>query len=486
MRVSRAELTDLEPIGRGGRGHVFSVSHFRLRNDPTALAYKEFISDETTQGVSAQDVVEFRGGLSADERAHLDAMTVWPRAVVEDDGGKVCGLLMPLLPQKFFREMIDSDTGQRAPKPLDFQWLIAKEVTRREAEIDLPDIDRAQRLFLLARLTYVIGWLHKLGWVYGDLSFKNAVFALDPPSVMLIDCDGAAALANRLRLQYSTPFWNPPEVPIKDSAEGATLLDEQPALQSDMSDSYKLGLAILRCLTPGKGASQRRDPSALGDMLDAEGKALIAAALETKPGVRPTAKQLYAYLRKITLPLVAIPVVHDARLVNAFRLRGQSARIDWRIARAARVTIRVGNDEVGDVEYAADESGFDFIADKSGPVSVVASNSYGKVTARIGELTVYELPPFGLDLGALPVPEIRDIDGFTAEPLTAAIMGPPDNRLEFPRVPEIDPPDPLAPLPVLRIDDAVVEVSSAMTELVMNAGTEYLDQLRGMMGGDVG
>ena len=31
-------------------------------------------------------------------------------------------------------------------------------------------------------------------WVYGDLSFKNAAFAIRPPRMILLDCDGAADL----------------------------------------------------------------------------------------------------------------------------------------------------------------------------------------------------------------------------------------------------------------------------------------------------
>ena len=47
---------------------------------------------------------------------------------------------------------------------------------------------------LLAQLVYDVARLHKQGWVYGDLSFKNAAFAISPPRMILLDCDGAADL----------------------------------------------------------------------------------------------------------------------------------------------------------------------------------------------------------------------------------------------------------------------------------------------------
>ena len=40
-------------------------------------------------------------------------------------------------------------------------------------------------------------------------------------------------------------------------------------MQDKATDVYKLGLAILRCLNPGKGAATMRDPSRVAGKLDA-------------------------------------------------------------------------------------------------------------------------------------------------------------------------------------------------------------------------
>ena len=141
-------------------------------------------------------------------------------------------------------------------------WLVSSAEQRTAAQVDFGDISRTDRLVMLAQLAYVIGWLHKHGWVFGDLSFSNAVFALNPPRILLLDCDGAAALAKRGRKQSSTPFWDPPECPIEEPPGG-----RKQDRQDDVTDVYKLGLAVLRCLTPGKGASSSRNLSRLGPSL---------------------------------------------------------------------------------------------------------------------------------------------------------------------------------------------------------------------------
>ena len=109
---------------------------------------------------------------------------------------------------------------------------------------------------LLAQLVYEVARLHKQDWVYGDLSFKNAAFAIDPPRMILLDCDGAADLHNQSRQQSHSLGWDPPECAKRNVQDKAT-------------DVYKLGLAILRCLNPGKGAATMRDPGRVAGKLDA-------------------------------------------------------------------------------------------------------------------------------------------------------------------------------------------------------------------------
>ena len=236
MKVRKAKLGQLTFLAEGGFGKVFRVNEFTLPGDKTPLAYKEFTADHAAQARSARGAVAFRERLDPAERAELDYYCAWPRALVQDVRGAVCGLLMPLIPNEFFCQLADADSGQMTSRPREMGWLIASAAQRREAQIDLREVDHTERLLLLAHLVYAIGRLHKHGWVFGDLSFKNAVFTLDPPRVMLLDCDGAADLADTGRKQSSTPYWDPPECPIR-AAPGQR---RQQDLQDSVTDNYKL------------------------------------------------------------------------------------------------------------------------------------------------------------------------------------------------------------------------------------------------------
>jgi hypothetical protein len=110
--------------------------------------------------------------------------------------------------------------------------------------VDIRNIDKTERLILLTKLACAIGLLHQHDWVFGNLNFSNVAFALDPPRLMLIDCDNAAALADLRRRQPSTVFWDPPECPIIPRSTKW----RQQELQDTVTDVYKLALAILRCL----------------------------------------------------------------------------------------------------------------------------------------------------------------------------------------------------------------------------------------------
>lgn len=435
MKVSRADLGPLTPLAQGAFGKVFRANAFTLAGDPTALAFKEFTVDEAVQARAARAAVEFRTSLSPADRADLDRFSAWPRALVTD-GRDVCGLLMPLIPKEFFCQLIDADSGDMTEKPREMDWLIASQQQRLAARIDLGELDDTERLILMAQLVYIIGRLHKHGWVFGDLSFRNVVFAVDPLRVMLIDCDGAAALADPSRKQFSTPFWDPPECP----ATLASGQQRQQELQDAVTDTYKLGLAILRCLRPGKGASSTRAVSRLASTLDQEGTDLVTRALSADRDLRPTAKDLYVYLKRVVAPKIMPPEMVLARLATPFRPRGMDVSIEWHIRNAAELTIFAGNGLEQDVDLAMNPQGYSFRPAESGPVSIEARNRFGAVRADLGELNLYELPPFSIDLNYLPRPQVPALDAFSPEPLMATFAGRPlisVGTAEVPRVPSL-------------------------------------------------
>jgi hypothetical protein len=483
VRVRKQDLGPLTFLAEGGFGKVFRAAAFTLPGDADPLAYKEFTVDRAGQARSAQAAVAFRAGLSPQEHAELDRFTAWPRGLVTE-GKDVCGLLMPLIPKEFFCRLADPQTGQMTSKPREMQWLIASQSQRAAAKIDLGPVDRTERLILMAQLVYTVGWLHRRGWVFGDISFLNVVFAVKPLRLMLIDCDGAAALTNRARKQSSTPFWDPPECPIQPPPGQR----RQQELQDQVTDTYKLGLAILRCLTPGRGASSDRMVSRLAGELDQEGKDLVACSLSADRRARPAAKDLYLYLRRVLAPVTAPPEVMMARLTTPFRLRGQDVHVEWQLGQAAELTISAGNSLRIEVDPGKHPRGYTFRPDESGPVHIEVRNRFGSASVDLGEVTLYELPPFHVGLNYLPRPQVPALAAFCPAPGVATAARPllAVGAANMPKVPSLNtlelvgslaPPGlPAVGLP--HVADAVADASAAVTGLILREGEDFASSLR--------
>ena len=456
VQVRSAALGQLSLLAESESGRIFRADGFHLPGDPTQLVYKQFTGERAEQARSAQAAIAFRAELSPAERAELDYYSMWPRALVEDASGSVCGVLMPLIPEEYFCRQIDPDSGQVTTKPREMSWLIARAEQREAAQIDLPEVDATVRLILLAQLVYAIGQLHKYGWVFGNLSFTKVVFALDPPRLMVLDCDGAAAMADARRKQFSTPYWDPPECLIQPLPRE----QRQQKLQDEMTDSYKLGLAILRCLTPGRGASTARSVRRLNGELNADGIGLVDRALSADRDRRPTAKEMYGYLCRILSTRIALPEVAFARLATPYCLRSQDARIEWKLEKAANVTVSVGDSLTRQVDPAAHPNGCVFRPDESGPVSIEVRNRFGTVSMDLGEVTLHNL-----SLESLPIPEIR-LEAIFLEPMRAVLATVPRVGAGFLEMPALNTVDLMESL----IADIPSTVISGMLELRSSAG----------------
>ena len=132
------------------------------------------------------------------------------------------GFIMPLIPGDFFFEMTYARTGHKTTELRDLKWLNA--TGKQLAANGLPaDVDYVERLALLAQLVYCVARLHKHGWIFGDISFSNAAYAINPPRMVLLDCDGATSVAHAaLRPAVSTFGWEPPECAQLNVATKAT------------------------------------------------------------------------------------------------------------------------------------------------------------------------------------------------------------------------------------------------------------------------
>jgi hypothetical protein len=483
MRVRKASLGQLKQLSEGGFGKVYRVDEkmYRLPGDPAPLAYKEFTSEVQEQAQAAERAVQFREQMRPRDRADLDEHAVWPRALVEDQAGVIIGLLMPLILPDFFFRGPDPDTGQMSDRPRGIEWLFTDAAYRAAAQVDIPDIDMIERLIVLGKLVYAIGRLHKLSWVFGDISGKNAVFALEPPRILLLDCDGAAPIADQGRNQGNTPTWEPPESMVSPPPGQP----KQHILQTPDTDVYKLGLAIVRGLTE---AMQARKPDALagGNLLDPPGFLLVARTLDANPHLRPTAKELYTCLQGIVAARARPPEVTFARVRKPFMLRGQGAWIDWQIKNATAVTVWAAGQQHR-VDLAQYPDGFPFKPVDSGPVRLTVTNRLGSLPYDLGEITLYELPSYSVNLGTLPTPWIPDLPPFSLKSLGPVLDRVPAVQLpELPPVPSLqtyDLIDTLMKGTVLsvrlpRFAEAVLDASRAVADLIWDDAVQRAEATR--------
>jgi len=278
--LARSELGELgQQLGSGGQATVFLVPELTLPDAAGSLVFKQYKGDQVSpHGLRA--IVGVRSRLDADDQRRLDSIAAWPVRVVRD-AGRICGVVMPLIPDSFFQERT-LPTGRRSRDPREVQNLfVDPELADR---LGMPRLSMSERMAVCRDLAAGLALLHRHGVVFGDVNAKNELFRVRPePMVMFVDCDavrirGSAAVVRQL----NAPDWNPPE--------GAVL--------TQATDLYKLGLFIIRTLNPGPQASVARDPRRVFDRLDPEGKALVTAAVGEIPSARPSAATWRAYFAK--------------------------------------------------------------------------------------------------------------------------------------------------------------------------------------------
>jgi hypothetical protein len=426
MRLRKPDLGPLTKINEGGFGVVYSAPHYRIPGDPTTpLAYKEFIKDVAEQAQTAERSVLFRGQLHPNDRADLDRRAVWPRALV-DDRGSVTGYIMPLIPGDFLFQMTYAQTGQTTTELRDLTWLNA---THKQLDANglSADTDFIERLALLAQLVFCVARWHKQDWIFGDISFSNAAYAINPPRMILLDCDGAASVAQAaVRPAVNTFGWEPPECAKLNLASKAT-------------DVYKLGLAILRCLNPEGAGATIKDAKHLVGQLDAAGLALMRRVLDPNPALRPRAKELYRYLQSTLNALITPPEVLMAQLLTPMRPRSTDARVQFAVRNVPEVTITVGGSApmTVPVSVPGQPQVHAFPAQVSGRVVLEAENRFERVRVDLGELEMFEMPQFDMAsiTGALPRFSVPRMESFNADVLVPALEATP--KIDVPRVPQL-------------------------------------------------
>jgi hypothetical protein len=285
MKVDRSELGNLDLIASGGQAHVYRVPqvHFDIADFPLACKmYKT--RNLPIPWIGLARLAHVREAADPKVRSLLDRYFTWPlRAVM--DGNEAVGCVMPLIPDNFFHTFtLPNATTKRTP--LELQHLLV--AGDRNAKVGLMHANANQRLSICFETSRALNVLHSTGLVYGDINPRNLVFRLKPrPSIMFVEGDALRRSgASAVLAQMQTPDWNAPD---------------KVKAQSEYTDRYKLGLLILRVLTPGAGSSTNRDPSAADSVLNREGRKLLRRALDVDRDHRPAPDEWIKYFKTVLL-----------------------------------------------------------------------------------------------------------------------------------------------------------------------------------------
>ncbi len=296
ITLAESDLGPRQALGKGGMAVVYRLPNLHLPEAPSGRwVYKKYKA--IARPVSTFALQQLVLSLINRDRAQgsiIERTTNWPVRVVVGEGHGATGVVLPLLEDEFFFDLHKS-SGTIDHKPLELQFLMQDEDYCRR--VGVPLVTDQQRREIVRALTYCLAVLHRAEYVYGDVSARNFIVSLTPKvRVKAVDCDsirvrGSAAATGK---QPHSPDWEPPEcVAAKRRKDNVRY-----AIQSKETDSYKLGLAILRLLTPGKGSSVNLDPTRAKNTLPPHLYSLLERSLSAMPADRPSPKQWHQGLIK--------------------------------------------------------------------------------------------------------------------------------------------------------------------------------------------
>lgn len=329
--VDRAELGRLERLGKGGTAVIHRLPEFRLPGLPP-LVFKEY--DERTRAFAGPalrtgllTLVRQRLRMDEPTRSRWDERIAWALRVV-DDGPAACGILLPLITDRYFQDLRDRNgTVTRTPREVDLLFGATDDMAR----VGLSETSPRMRLGVAVQIAKVCAQIHEQKTVLGDISGRNMVYdtAGERPRVMVVDADGARVEGNRgaFGSQPQTPHWEPPEALLaaqqlrvarkRGDQPAVSALLRQTMVQNRATDVYKVGLMLVRVVDHGRGKAVNRKPKVAVDIFRRTWGRHAAEALERslsdRPAQRPSARELYESMHKRTTPAApAAPVKKNA------------------------------------------------------------------------------------------------------------------------------------------------------------------------------
>ncbi|WP_328618143.1 hypothetical protein OHS18_20560 [Amycolatopsis sp. NBC_00355] len=374
-------------LGSGGQAHIYDAPQLSLPDVPGPLVYKQYKPGKAPpHGMGT--IIGLRSRLLADPaKLHrLDASTTWPVRQVVDGDGALLGLVLRRIPDSFMHDLkLPSGGVKRLPREVQFLFIPPDRALLGGTPTPTP----GERLTICRDFAATLAFLHgELGVAFGDINARNAVFRLGAdPTVMFVDCD-AVRKVGAVAPQLNAPDWDPPE--------GADVLTRE-------TDLYKLGLFVLRCLTPDHNSSINRDPNQARGVLDVQGLNLLAAALRGDPAGRPSAEEWHRYLRRALGESLAPPTLERVDLDRTIVAAGEPLTISWSAEEATTLEATGPGVPGTSVPGAAGTGTIVLHPARTGRITVTARNQLGEATVLTDPVAVFDVPSFH----DLPVPMPR-------------------------------------------------------------------------------
>ncbi|MQS35933.1 hypothetical protein [Streptomyces katsurahamanus] len=304
-----ATVTEVSSVTAAGDrlGEGFqSRSVERLTSHPGWVA-KYYRDPLASPDVAALDrLMELPDAMSAGELETLDRSTAWPVSRLTD-GDRTVGVIMAEAPSGFYVPFNLRGGRSSEPRELQLDHLINDSDYLTRLGVRPPS--RQRRHEITCGFLEVGVVLERYDVVYGDWSYRNALWDHGSGAVFLLDMDSCGI---GTRPWIASPNWTDPAFPEGSELTAAT-------------DRYRMALLCLRCLTGTRGEPLDSFDVLVRDWPSGDGLThLLHRALTTTDLTqRPRAAELLDVLRH---PGPARPAAHvnPGSNVTSFRPVGRA------------------------------------------------------------------------------------------------------------------------------------------------------------------
>ncbi|ROZ50162.1 hypothetical protein EEB13_10120 [Rhodococcus sp. WS3] len=312
--IDASTLGTLTEIGRGGQGKLYLAPNLVIGSDKGPLVYKKYsakIRAESGQviGHSLPGLIDYPRSLSDADQVKLMRWSVWPKALVVENGNAL-GLAMKLIPPTF-EFMVNLSCG---PSPCLYSADFLFGSVDSQKSVGAPTPDTMEKALFVVQLMLAMKHFHTNDLVIGDFSPRNIVVS-NPEKVpastkggrfhpKFLDVDSFRLAGESAPIaQPDTPLWFAPEKQItrdelkrmikggKTPAETAHLRARL-AIQNKASDVFKFGLFVLRLFDGTDDAMSlyhsTRSEATLKKLFGTKRSQLLLSTISENPAARPT------------------------------------------------------------------------------------------------------------------------------------------------------------------------------------------------------